>query len=436
MRRRVYFWKPTIKGLRSTEVVSEIANVLPGGDCPKYLAEAPSNLTLDSLNATNLTLNWTDDQYVYPSVTNDTLWQGPTCGDWNISYDSEDAPLQSYTLLDLAPQTSYCFATQSYNGLVDGYGNPLGSNLSLPINVTTYTNPANAPVNLTVGGLNSTSILINWTDDALANPSVSNDTLWEGPSCGDWNISYGTDSDISQTFSITNLTPGTSYCFAAQSYNGMINNYGSPLGSNLSVALNITTNNNTDFHCIPCPDGGCSGNGLGCGTGSYTCPTPYDIDISSSVATTATGATVTYYVTSGSPWGWGYGTVTWGVTADNTWTSVSGQFFGTGSSGTVSTFIDYLLPSSTYNYGIYAEATCHDSSGTYLYQGAHGGTFTTTSDSATTFYGSVRDTSGVTPTNVLVLAYATRYHHPIPRAISPIRTRALLERTPWTGLIG
>jgi hypothetical protein len=104
--------------------------------CPFIPPDAPTNLTIGEVNATNLTLNWTDNPSAGPPISNDTVWQGPTCGDWNVSFNLTGSILGNFSVPDMAANTTYCFAVQSYNGVINSTGNLLGSSLSDSINIT------------------------------------------------------------------------------------------------------------------------------------------------------------------------------------------------------------------------------------------------------------------------------------------------------------
>lgn len=105
-------------------------------------------------------------------------------------------------------------------------------------------------------------------------------------------------------------------------------------------------------------------------------------------------------------------TLDWGNTTQEVWSqSVVG-------SGSYSVPLNFLEPSTTYYYEIVALPPACTSHYTYL-TGTYNGTFTTGSDSLTTFSGTVTDPNGsVPPTNLLVLASCVLYGRPNSRTLN------------------
>jgi len=132
------------------------------------------------------------------------------------------------------------------------------------------------------------------------------------------------------------------------------------------------------------------------------CPTPYVIDLESGVQVSATNVTISYGATSSSPLPGGTGTVVWGNSAAYPWRAVSGQSFELYSSAPASVYINFLEPSTTYDYKIWATGTCHDSSGTHTYNGTLTGQWTTGADHSMIITGQVLGENGTAAAYTLV----------------------------------
>jgi len=123
--------------------------------------------------------------------------------------------------------------------------------------------------------------------------------------------------------------------------------------------------------------------------GGGGCPTPYSIDLTASVTSTGTSATITFGSTSSSPLSSGGATISWGTSTSYGYTTASLPFnYYTSSPG--SEFLNYLKPSTTYDYKISASGSC----GSDHYTGTYTGSWSTGSDSITTITGTVSDENG------------------------------------------
>ncbi|MCI4333917.1 MAG: fibronectin type III domain-containing protein, partial [Thermoplasmata archaeon] len=164
-------------------------------------ANTPADVRVAGVNATDLTLRWTNP----PSgVLNDTVYVGRSCGVW-IQQDSVGV-VSSYRIRSLVPQTHYCMQVASWNRSGEG---PLSANVS-----ATTAGVPKAPASLQATPVGSASISLAWV-----NPPglLVNITLLFGLSCGHWTnrLSLGV---VSQRI-VTGLLPDTTYCFAVLAWN-------------------------------------------------------------------------------------------------------------------------------------------------------------------------------------------------------------------------
>jgi hypothetical protein len=144
--------------------------------------------------------------------------------------------------------------------------------------------------------------------------------------------------------------------------------------------------------CVPCPDGGCypqcGGGGGGGGGGGCSAPTLSNVVVTPH----ATNVTVSWSINptgSSSYFDWG-NTTSYGY-SDNVGTNTA-------------LFVDYLNSATTYYFEIQSfEQNCGNAA---VWQGS----FTTSSDSMTTFSGIVTDpNNGLPPTNTFLLAYCVLF---------------------------
>jgi hypothetical protein len=128
--------------------------------------------------------------------------------------------------------------------------------------------------------------------------------------------------------------------------------------------------------CIPCPGGGRCWPNCGPPPPPPSCPTPYALYIGSGMlATNPTNASIQYWLLDTSGETAASSSLTWGPNASYQYTAISNQ--GVGTSGSVTAFIDFLDPSTTYYYHVHAWTSCTDGSGTHQYIGDYYGSFTT-----------------------------------------------------------
>ncbi|MCI4327661.1 MAG: fibronectin type III domain-containing protein [Thermoplasmata archaeon] len=161
----------------------------------------PTDLRTAAVNATNVTLVWTNP---YETLLNDTVYVGSTCGPWT-SVDSIGVTTR-FLVANLSPLTHYCFAVAAWNSSGE-------TSLSTPAVATTSGFPQ-APTGLRVLPETTTSALLLWV-----NPpgGVVNVTIYLGLSCGNWSSEISAGA-VTQYF-LAGLHPNTVYCTTVGAWN-------------------------------------------------------------------------------------------------------------------------------------------------------------------------------------------------------------------------
>ncbi len=171
---------------------------------------APSGLSTTSQTATTVGLAWTQPS---GSVVNDTIDLGTTCGTWTSLLSVGDAAM--YTVAHLNPYTSYCFAVQAWTA---GGQGPASATLT----VVTSTNLPPAPTVLYASGFTGTTISLAWTNPSTADGPLVNGTVYYSVTCGStsgngsgtWPNDGLSTGGAYNTYTVTGLTPQTSYCLS------------------------------------------------------------------------------------------------------------------------------------------------------------------------------------------------------------------------------
>jgi hypothetical protein len=161
----------------------------------------PTDLRPTSVNATNVTLVWTNP---LETLLNDTVYVGPSCGAWT-SADSVGVATR-FLVTALSPVTHYCFSVAAWNSTGE-------TSLSTPTVVTTSGFPQ-PPTGLRVLPETITSVLVIWS-----NPPgpVVNVTIYLGTSCGNWTSEISAGA-VTQYF-LAGLHPNTAYCVTVGAWN-------------------------------------------------------------------------------------------------------------------------------------------------------------------------------------------------------------------------
>ena len=138
--------------------------------------------------------------------------------------------------------------------------------------------------------------------------------------------------------------------------------------------------------------------------GGGNCPTPYTLNLAAMVLTNATNATIFFWEVSGSGAPDGTANLNFGLTTSYSWGVLSGATVSFAPSGTVRAFIDFLQPTTTYYFQVYAQYYCSDNSGAHWYIGTLGSSWTTSADKLSPFTvsGQVTNSKGQAGTGLLV----------------------------------
>jgi Fibronectin type III domain len=174
------------------------------------VTHAPTGLSASLVNATGLTLSWTNPSTGGP-FTNNTIYQGTGSG---CSYSKATSIVPAgttYVVSGLTPSTVYCFGVAVANASGE-------SSVSASITKTTSPVP-NAPTGLTAAAAGATYIVWEW-----ANPtnSVLTDSYLfykQSGSCtsGVTEVNIGS---VATYYNLTGLTGGDEYCAYVEAASG------------------------------------------------------------------------------------------------------------------------------------------------------------------------------------------------------------------------
>ena len=168
----------------------------------------PTNLAATSITSTTTQLGWAA---VGSAISYNVQYKIFSAGTWTTVVSATN----SYALSGLTPLTKYYFQIQANCGS----GNL--SNYSVKDSFTTAAPPVcNIPSNLTVANLTSTSVQLNWT--AVASATIYN-VQYKLSSGSTWT----TVVSATNSYSLSSLTPATSYDFQVQTDcgSGNVSNY-------------------------------------------------------------------------------------------------------------------------------------------------------------------------------------------------------------------
>lgn len=175
---------------------------------PGYAPSVPNGLAVKNLAITEAGIQWNPST---GTVTNYTIWDGTNASILTSGFSTGD--VANFTVIGLAPDTTYYFAVQAWNG-------SWGSGRSASVNATTLSDviPPQAPGvpnGLAVANVGSFAVGIHW------NPStgnVTNYTLLTGRNASI--VSSHFSVGVVTNFTVTDLEPATTYYFAVQAWNG------------------------------------------------------------------------------------------------------------------------------------------------------------------------------------------------------------------------
>jgi hypothetical protein len=167
---------------------------------------APTNLTVNSVTETTITISWTDNS------SNESVFiiERQIDGTWS-QYDWRSANITTFTTGGLAPNTARTFRVVAFNA----------SGNSAPSNTVSATTSGSsglptAPSNLTVQSVTSTSVTLSWTDNSSNENGFSIERLKAG---GVWSQTGWVPANTT-TFTKAGLSASTAYSFRVLAFNG------------------------------------------------------------------------------------------------------------------------------------------------------------------------------------------------------------------------
>lgn len=161
---------------------------------------APTGLNATARSTSEIDLVWTNP---IATLTDDYVYEYSTgCGALLNTYNLGSVTTQ-YFATSLAPATTYCFTVAAATS--GGTG---------PASVSSWgTTAPLAPTGMTVMGVTTSSVWLNWTNPA-GNISWTyvNRFPWTGTSCGPLAYTYNL-TGVYSSYVVTSLAPSTTYCF-------------------------------------------------------------------------------------------------------------------------------------------------------------------------------------------------------------------------------
>lgn len=171
-----------------------------------------TNLSVSNLSSTTLTLNWTSS----PTATSYDVYNGATLLGNTASLN--------YNVTGLTTSTSYTFKVVAKNAG--------GSSTGVTVNATTIASAPNPVTNLVAGTVTSNSVPVSWTytngTDAVANFEVA----YSSDGGSTYTVSSGLVNPSSTSYTVTGLTPSTSYTIRVVAIDA---------SSNRSTAVTVST---------------------------------------------------------------------------------------------------------------------------------------------------------------------------------------------------
>jgi hypothetical protein len=176
------------------------ATTLPASGSPN----APSNLFLDAATSSSLTLRWSDNAFNENGFSIERLKNSV----WTqIGWVPENTV--TFTESGLSVNSTHSYRVLAFNGSgLSGTTNTL--------NATTLSTPSipNAPTNLVVNGMTSSTVTLSWTDNSFNENGFS----IERQIGGTWTQIGWVPEDV-RTFTDTGLASGTSYSYRVVAFN-------------------------------------------------------------------------------------------------------------------------------------------------------------------------------------------------------------------------
>jgi len=169
---------------------------------------APANLTATALGAGSIRLNWTDTSTTELGFKVERSTDGSNFS--VVAYAAKDAV--QVTASSLLPGTAYWFRVRAYDGSIDGPPSNTAAASTLP--------PPGAPAALAATALTSSSIRLDWTDSSTSEQGFRIERSLDA------GVTWAQVAQIpsnSVTWTLSNLTPATSYSFRVRGFDGAVN---------------------------------------------------------------------------------------------------------------------------------------------------------------------------------------------------------------------
>lgn len=192
---------------------------------------APTGVTAVAQTGTTTVLDvgWTQNPGNPATYANSTIFRTTTsaCGGTKTYANDADPASSAYQLTGLTAGTTYYVEVAEWNSIAMGPWSSCvsGSTLSVP----------SAPTGLGTTGQSQSTVTLTWTQPSgtVANDTVSYGTPVTTPSPFCTSLTQVSTGSAS-SFTVSNLNPDTTYCFAVQAWNG-------GLASSFTAYLNVTT---------------------------------------------------------------------------------------------------------------------------------------------------------------------------------------------------
>ncbi len=242
-------WNPTndwsFQSLNSTRFPNKYIPVYDNGiwiyglDPQMYTNSpaAPTGLTANTLDSTNIKLSWNDN--IEPDFDKYSIYRSNTPSFTpDITNFIANTSLSQYFDTELTPSTTYYYQLIA----IDIYGNPSVSSMEESATTTKDTNPPLAPIGLIIEKINPTSIYIDWSDNI--EPDIEKYSIYRSITPGFMpdSTNFIINTSISQYFD-TGLTPDTTYYYVIIA----IDIYNNPSGPSLEVSAK-TLNDDTKIN--------------------------------------------------------------------------------------------------------------------------------------------------------------------------------------------
>ncbi|GEM_PF-6004578 len=169
---------------------------------------APTGVTPASVSTSTLTLSWTDTNSY---EDNYFVYLDTTEGESDTLVTTTASNVTSTAISGLTPNTTYYFTVVA--------SNTAGTATSTQSSTTTISLSPDAPTDLTVTNIQSTSLTLSWTDNTSGTNAEDNFIVKYGTSTGSYSTTATTTQANTTSSTVTGLTPNTEYFFVVLATN-------------------------------------------------------------------------------------------------------------------------------------------------------------------------------------------------------------------------